>query len=384
MIPVGDENPTSRRPVVNLSLIALNGLVFLWLNVVRGEGFFDPTLEDSRLWGLLPGDPSPSRFLTSLFVHAGPMHLIGNMWFLHIFGDNVEDKLGRVKYVLLYVAWGLAASAAFLLFARPGSGASPEALQAWMERPLVGASGSISGVMGAYLVLFPRARIRMIVWILFIIPFTLPAVLVIGLYFLQDLFLGVYMGTRPEGGSIAYAAHTGGMVAGVLAGLVLKPWLRAPGAPDPWDRDTGFAPGADAGEAGDREPYEVPRTIPLPDLRDQLVGAVLDGRMDLALELHRRWMERPRGEALPPVVEMELAHEIFRRGRVEEAADAYLRYLADHPRGDDAAEAKFRLGLIHVRALGDRAKAREWLRQAADEHPDPETAAFARRELAKL
>ena len=108
-------------------------------------------------------------------------------------------------------------------------------------------------------------------------------------------------------------------------------------------------------------------------------GAVLDGRLDLALDLNDRWMERPRSEVLPPVVEMEIAHEIFRRGRVEEAAKAYLRY-----RGDDAAEAKFRLGLIHTRALGDREKAREWLRQAAAEHPDPETAAFARRELAKL
>ena len=127
-----------------------------------------------------------------------------------------------------------------------------------------------------------------------------------------------------------------------------------------------------------------PSGLPMPDLRDQLVGAVLDGRMDLALDLNDRWMERPRSEVLPPVVEMEIAHEIFRRGRVEEAAKAYLRYLADHPRGDDAAEAKFRLGLIHTRALGDREKAREWLRQAAAEHPDPETAAFARRELAKL
>lgn len=389
-IPVGDENPTSRRPVVNFALIALNGLVFLWLNVVRGEGFFDPLREDVLRWGLLPGDPTPERFLTSLFVHAGPLHLLGNMWFLHIFGDNVEDKLGRARYLLLYLGWGVAASAAFLVFGKPsggGAGVSPEALRQWMDMPLVGASGAISGVMGAYLVFFPRARIRMIVFlIVFIYPFAVPAILVIGLYFFQDLVLGIYMGTRPEGSGIAYAAHTGGMVAGVVTALALKPWLRSRGEGTAWDRDTGFAPGGPtrAESEEDRVPREVPRTIPLPDLRDQLVGAVLDGRMDLALELHRRWMERPRGEILPPVVEMELAHEIFRRGRVEEAAEAYLRYLADHPRGDDAAEAKFRLGLIHVRALGDRDKARDWLRQAAAEHPDPETAAFARRELSRL
>ena len=104
-IPIGDENPTSRRPVVNLTLIALNGAVFLALNVARGQGFFELSEPDLRRWGLLPGDPAPERFLTSMFVHAGPAHLIGNMWFLHIFGDNVEDKLGRWKYLLFYLGW---------------------------------------------------------------------------------------------------------------------------------------------------------------------------------------------------------------------------------------------------------------------------------------
>jgi membrane associated rhomboid family serine protease len=386
-IPIGDENPTSRRPVVNQAFIALNGLVFLWLNVARGEGFFDLTKGDSVAWGLVPGDPRPLRFLTSMFVHAGPLHLLGNMWFLHIFGDNVEDKLGRWKYVLLYLGWGALASLTFLAFGRPlveGGIAAKGLLQEWSARPLVGASGAISGVMGAYLVFFPRARIRMIMWILYVVPFTLPALVVIGLYFVKDLALAVLAGTHFEGGGVAYAAHTGGMLAGILSGLLLKPWLRRPGLPSAWDRDTGFVPGGGPGSAGGREPYDPPRTIPLPDLRDQIVGAVLDGRMDLALELQRRRLDGPSGAPLPPAVELEIAHEIFRRGRVEEAEQAYLRFLDVHPGGRDAAEAKFRLGLIHARALGDRARARRWLAEAAAEHPDPETAAFARRELDRL
>lgn len=393
-IPIGDENPTSRRPFVNFALIAANGLVFLWFNVVRGRGFFEVSEADIQAWGLLPGHPTPLRFLTTMFLHVGPWHLLGNMWFLHIFGDNVEDKLGRGRYLLLYLGWGVLASASFLAFGRPLgelTGASAELARRWNELPLAGASGAISGVMGAYLVFFPRARIRMIVWLLVIIlPFTLPALLVIGLYFLMDLALGAanLLQTGEGAGSlggVAYAAHTGGMVAGILAALVLKPMLRRSVEATAWDRDTGFAPGGmDPAAAGEKEPYEVPRTIPLPDLRDQLVGAVLDGRMDLALELHRRWAADPRGTALPPAVEMELAHEIFRRGRVEEAEVAYRRYLAAHPRGSDAAEAKFRLGLIHSRAVGNMDQAREWLRQAAEEHPDPETAAFARRELERL
>lgn len=385
--PVGDENPTSRRPVVNLTLIALNGATFLWFNVLRGHGLFQMTPADLREWGLLPGDPSPLRFLTSLFLHAGPMHLLGNMWFLHIFGDNVEDKVGRGKYLLLYLAWGVLASLAFLQFGRPaggipGAASAEEVRRAWNSMPLVGASGAIAGVMGAYLVYFPRARIRMVWWLFVaIVPTVWPALGVIGLYFLQDLLLAAIARDQAIG-SVAYAAHTGGMVAGVVLALILKPFLPKGGSATAaaWDRDTGFAAGrggwGGAGGTADRSG--------LPDLRDQIVGAVLDGRMELAVDLYREWAAAPRGEALPSAVELEVAHEILRLGRVEEAEAAYRRHLETHPAGRDAAEAKFRIGLLHARVLGDRAGAVPWLRAAADEHPDPETASFARRELARI
>jgi membrane associated rhomboid family serine protease len=376
-IPIGDENPTRRRAYVNFSLIALNGLFFVWFNVVRGEGFLQLTLEDGRRWGLLPGHPTPVSFLTAMFLHGSPWHLLGNMWFLHLFGDNVEDKLGRAAYLVLYLGWGCLASGAFLLFAGGGSA------------PLVGASGAISGVMGAYVVFFPRARIRMIWWLLvFILPFALPAIAVVGMYLLQDVFLGLLGAGRMD--NVAHAAHIGGMLTGIATALVLKPWLRRGSEMTAWDRDTGFAPGgglfgprAGAG-AGPRPSYEVPRTFPLPDLRDQLVGAVLDGRMDLALELHRQWRERPRAEALPPGVDLEIAHEVLRRGRIDDAEAMYRAFLKAHPSGDGAAEARFRLGLICARARGELGEARELLRRAAGEHPDPETRDFARRELERL
>ena len=386
-IPVGDENPTARRPVVNVALIAANGLVFLWFNLVRGEGL-GLTRADAMSWGLLPGDPEPLRFLTSLFLHQGPWHLLGNMWFLHIFGDNVEDKLGRGTYLLLYLGWGVLASLAFLVLGQPvGAAAGIPAEQVeemWRSVPLVGASGAISGVMGAYLVFFPRARIRMVVWLLlFILPFTLPALLVIGYFLLQDLLLGVVARENPVGG-IAYAAHTGGMIAGIIAALLLKPFLRARAA-SAWDRDTGFAPGGGRGGAPERpSPLERPRAVPSGDLRDQVAGAALDGRMDLALDLYARWVAEPRLEALPPAVEIEIAHEILRRGRVVEALEAYRRFLGSHPRSPEAPEAKFRIGLIFARAEGDPERARPWLQEASLEHPDPETASFARRELETL
>ena len=388
-VPVGDENPTSRKPVVNLALIAANGLAFLWFNVVRGEGFFEISGPDLHRWALLPGEPTPLRFLTSMFLHATPMHLLGNMWFLHLFGDNVEDKLGRGRYLLVYLAWGALASAAFLVLGRPAGSIAgmpaEEVARRWASLPLLGASGAISGVMGAYVVFFPRARIRMIWWILVVLPFTLPAVVVILMYFFQDLVLAALSLGRPVGGGTAYAAHAGGMVAGIVAGFLLKPFLRRR-AGSAWDRDTGF----ENGPAPPRGPFAVdpgsepPRTIPSPDLRDQIVGAVLDGRMDLALDLHSRWTAQPRTEALPPRIALEIAHEALRRGRVEEAAEGYARFLEEHPRSPDAVEARFRLGLIHARATGDAAAARELLRDVAAGHPDPATRDRARRELEGL
>jgi hypothetical protein len=229
----------------------------------------------------------------------------------------------------------------------------------------------------------------MIVWVLFVVGFSVPAFLVIGLYFLQDLVMpAVLAATRVEGdralGGVAYAAHTGGMLAGVLTGFLLKPALRRAAAAGSWDRDTGFAQGTGPGAGETAADDEVPRTFPLPDLRDQLVGAVLDGRMDLALELHRRWSAAPAGEVLPPGVEMEIANELLRRGAVAEAEEGYRRFLRTFGGHRDAPEAKFRLGLLLGRVLGGREEARTWLREAAAEHPDPDTAAFARREIERL
>ncbi len=388
MIPIGDENPTSRRPWVNWALIAANGAVFVALNLSGGTRFGELSEADAREWGLLPGQLSPLSFLSCIFVHANWLHLAGNMLFLHVFGDNVEDKLGRLGYLVFYLAAGVAASAAFLLFGRTfGSMLGPaaaERLAAWNEMPLVGASGAIAGVMGTYVVFFPKARIR-VLWIFFFIGvYAWPAYLFIGLAILQDFMNAALLGSQLVGG-VAYAAHLGGAATGILVGLVLKPILRGRTG-TVWDRDTGFNE-----RVREEAPYgrvspgwESPRSVPLPHLRDQLTGAVLDGRMDLALDLYGRWVAEPRAETLPPEVEIEVAHEICRRGDLARALDAYRRYLGSHPRGGDTAEAKFRIGLLHARGTGNRAAAREWLLQAASEHSDPETVAYARRELQRL
>jgi membrane associated rhomboid family serine protease len=390
--PVGDENPTSRPAFVNLGLIAVNGALFLWFNVVRGQGFFQMSGEDLQRWALLPGEPTAIRFLASMFLHGNLQHLLGNMWFLHIFGDNVEDKIGHGRYLLLYLAWGAIASAAFLAFGRPLgaiAGVPAEQIAAqWDRLPMVGASGAISGVMGAYLIFFPRARIRMVWWmILVIVPLSLPAIVVIGMYFFQDLVLAALNLGRPVMGGVAYAAHTGGMVAGILVALVAKPFLRGSSS-TAWDRDTGFA-GRDGGGAGDGGGAAAREWVRPPagaraGLRDSIAGAVLDDRMDLALDLHREWVDAGRPDPLPPRIALEIGHELLRRGRVEEAADVYERFLAEHPASADGPDAAFRLGMIHARATGDLARARELLGLAAAKHPDPAARERARRELGSI
>jgi membrane associated rhomboid family serine protease len=207
MIPIGDENPTSTTPFVNYLLLVANIAAFLWqfsldqagaVWVVPGYGVV-PT----RLLADPPGEAF--TILTSMFMHGNWAHLGGNMLFLYIFGDNVEDAIGHFRYVLFYLLGGLVAAAAQILVAPSSS------------IPMVGASGAIAGVLGAYLVLFPRAPVTVFFGFLLLV---FPAWLVIGEWFVFNLIagyssLGSEFGSG-EGAGIAFFAHIGGFVAGIL------------------------------------------------------------------------------------------------------------------------------------------------------------------------
>jgi len=149
------------------------------------------------------GDREYLQIFTSMFVHAGPAHIIGNMFFLWVFGDNVEDRMGHVRYLLFYLICGIAAAAA----------------QTYMSIdtviPSVGASGAIAGILGAYLVLYPTARVQVVILPLFFIPFFVPAALLIGFWFVMQLFAGfAEMAQATAGSGVAWWAHIGGFVAG--------------------------------------------------------------------------------------------------------------------------------------------------------------------------
>jgi membrane associated rhomboid family serine protease len=261
VLPVHDVNPLRRKPVVTWLLIAINVVVFVLFEPVvtsvsgvskstvsaacSQEAYFDrwgaipKELIDNKQLPLSPnGNPGPSTdgqatcsidrpaytkipalsVLTAMFLHGSWLHLLGNMLFLLVFGNNVEDRMGRLKFLLFYLVCGYAATYGFALF-KSGSTAS-----------LVGASGAIAGVLGAYLVTFPRARVVSLLTFFFFIPVPLPAWVVLGSWFVLQYLYFTGIGVA-QGGDVAYGAHVVGFVVGALLVLPFVDRMRGTGPP---------------------------------------------------------------------------------------------------------------------------------------------------------
>ena len=222
MIPLHDDNPTSTFPIITIGLIATCVAVFLWqftLGERAGQmALFAFGVTPATLLGgaALPPEvyrvPPSITVFTSMFLHGGWMHLIGNMLYLWIFGNNVEDAMGHLRFIAFYLLCGVAAVAAQAL-------PSPHS-----AIPMIGASGAISGVLGAYLLLFPRARVLVLIPLgLFTRTMRLPAILVLGLWFGLQLLSNAL--APSDGGGVAWGAHIGGFV----AGMVLIPFFKRRG-----------------------------------------------------------------------------------------------------------------------------------------------------------
>lgn len=208
MIPVGDENVGQRlSPVVNISLIVINVIVFLYELLLPERDLFRFFMD----WGIVPARITDGEgyitLLTAMFMHGGWLHIGGNMLFLWIFGDNLEDVMGHVKYLIFYLVCGVAAGLVQVVV-------DPESTV-----PVVGASGAIAGVMGGYILLFPRGLIRTLIMLgFFPILFYIPAWIQIGLWFVTQILSGVFtlgVDTQMGQGGVAYFAHIGGFVAGL-------------------------------------------------------------------------------------------------------------------------------------------------------------------------
>jgi len=232
MFHIRDHNPSGRTPYVTYLLMAVNIGVFLSYVGLFGDDralnifFFE--------WALIPGRVTSgqdySGLFTSMFLHGGWLHLAGNMLFLYIFGDNIEDEMGHIGYLIFYLACGVLSAGAHVISAP------------YSPVPTVGASGAIAGVMGGYLLLYPKAKVDiLIIFIVFFRIFPIPAWIMLGLWLGMQLIGGI--GADPTIGGVAYWAHAGGFFVGIL--LTLPLWLRL-GGPAFWSSTQGHPPHAEA------------------------------------------------------------------------------------------------------------------------------------------
>lgn len=215
MFPIGDQDVRgATRPFVNWGLVAINVIVFIYqltLSEAQLEQFF-------YTFGVVPAvvvqGENLFSLLSSMFMHGGWMHIASNMLFLFVFGDNIEAVLGKLGYLIFYLLGGLAASTAHILF------------NVNSQLPSIGASGAIAAVMGAYLVMFPRSRVRVLMFLFYRVTVTeVTAVLFLGIWFVMQLFNGVAslgVPTAQTGAGVAYWAHIGGFVSGLVVGVLFR------------------------------------------------------------------------------------------------------------------------------------------------------------------
>ena len=232
MLPLSDHNPTRTTPIINYLLIGVNVFVFFWelsLGQYIERELFLVSFVPARFWAAPLYPPNLIRIFISMFLHGGWLHLGGNMLYLWIFGDNIEDRLGHFKYLIFYLLCGVAATMTHAV------------LEADSTLPAIGASGAIAGVLGAYALLFPRQRVTTLIPIFFFITVReIPAVLVLGLWFVLQLFVGVASIGASAGatGGVAVFAHIGGFIAGMLLVALMGGMRRQYAAPlqrDPWN-----------------------------------------------------------------------------------------------------------------------------------------------------
>jgi membrane associated rhomboid family serine protease len=311
-------------------------------------------------YGYKPGKPWLLALLTCMFLHADLVHLGGNMLMLWIFGDNVEARLGRLGYLVGYLAAGVLGTLAFSL------------AYAKSLTPLVGASGAISGVLGFYLIWFPRNQVRVVILFFYIMFIHIRALWVLLVFLVWENILPFLFEARRGGsGGVAHGAHIGGFVAGMVGALLwdlLRGRVRAP-SPYPYM---------------ERRPMPWNRPRPVPGgAADAFHAAVRMGRMEEAAHAFTRHVT---DGGVPPRPEdvFALARWLYENGFSNDAVAVFRYYLANYPRGEDSDRVHLGLGALLGRFLGQPVSARQHLFAAIDLARDPSVAARAKEELAAL
>jgi len=393
-LPIGDEPNPKGTPWVNYGLMAVNAVVFFLVTLPlmdQAPDPNDPYLQDllSDLlaqnpgasieevmraalgqatsydlflmrWGFRPADPSFVTLVSSMFLHGGWMHLLGNMLFLWIYGDNVEHRLGRAGYLAGYLLTGMLAAALYGLFAPEGAG----------DTPMVGASGAISGVLGFYFIWFPRNKVRiLVVIIVFFDVWHINARLVLGFYLLVENLLP-FLFADQSGGGVAYGAHIGGFVAGLGGALLLNMWFDYRCRRTVQDLGQQQGPPADAGAALDGTAETVSQLM----ARDQPARA-------LQLLTALPPSERAR---VPVYVAARLADWVAASGNADAALAIYGRLRVDHASSEHMDRILLGIGLTLLHHKGRPTAAYQYLLDLLDAGPSADIEAAARQGLGEI
>lgn len=388
-LPLGTDRDKRRPVAVTYALIAANVAAFAAMLMIDES---NPDLHKRLMdWFVLrPGVSGWWTYLSYAFLHGGYSHIIFNCLFLWVFGPDVEDRLGRVGFVVLYVAGAVAAGVAHGLFT---------------SDPVIGGSGAIAAVTGAFLVFFPYVKVRTLVFFFFIGVFPITAWWFIAFAIARDLF-----GLAAGGGNVAYMAHFGGYVIGAGVALLLL-WLKLVPR-EPYDLFTigkqaarrrafraAFADTPATGKGG--HPAGVPKSMarkphqpevrtpdgPAAEARLRAQKLVAEGNPDAAAAAYLEMRRLPEGQKLPPLGRRqlyEIANALFQAGDYVNAADAYQQFLAAHSKDPEAGRVLLTLGLINGRFLNDPTAAKRSLLEAKKKHLTEADAQLAQELLDEL
>lgn len=389
LIPISTEYRPRSTPVINYAIIAINILVFLpKLKFAQYEGTISPFMLD-------PLSPSVSQFFTSMFLHANGVHLFGNMVFLWVFGNAVNDRLGHVAYAAFYLAGGVLSGIGYVLL----SG----------DVPVLGASGAISGVTGCYLVLLPRVRVTVLAFLLFVLwPLKIPSLVFLGMQFAFNFWSSL----AGQGGGVAYVAHAAGYVYGFCIAMALLALRVLPRdvydllslwkaqrrrstyrrmvarGHDPFSFQPSRRPAPKRSAARSRR--EQPDTVvgdaaeSAMELRQQISQAHGNGDLPGAAGKYLDLVGLGEDAVLPRQIQLDVSNHLMSDQRYNQAADAYERFVKHYPDYEHTSDIRLMLGIIYGRYLQQRDRARENLRLAIAGLHDANKLAMARAEMEAL
>lgn len=385
-IPIRTEYRMSHRPWVNYALVAANVLIF--------AAGLNGASDVIRPWLLYPDDPRIEQFLSSAFLHADFWHLAGNMLFLWVFGGPLNDRLGHVAYLAFYLAGAVLAGVGYVLLAGTA--------------PVLGASGAICAVTGAYLVLFPQVRLTVLMILYFITTFQMSSLYFVGFQFLYN----VLMTATGAGGGVAFAAHTAGYVFGIAVGLALLAVRLLPR--DHMDLlsmfshaskrgryrrmvSQGFKPFQSDGPARPRfeppkhgrwvearsvrsEPSDTQQAREI-ELRQEIAAACTSHDLPVAAEKYLQLVRIAEDAVLSRQAQLDVANQLMAQEQYPAAADAYERFLRHYGAYEHTPDIHLMLGLVYGRYLHQYDRAEHYLSQAVEHLSEDRKVAMAQSEL---